>query len=129
MSTNHHDTENIAWKFQNLHKIFPSKSVKRGEKSSHLKHSQIQFDDFRIENADNAALDLPAFLEETETDGLIVLHGEKIAFEYYSRTNNEHSIHAMMSLTKSVVGIVAGILVGRVYRWLRPYLTSDRNIR
>ena len=40
-----------------------------------------------------------------------MLKDGKIVYEHYDRTNTETSVHIMMSMTKSVAGLVCGILV------------------
>ena len=55
-------------------------------------------------------MDLATFLTSTETDGIVVLHNGKIVFEHYDRTNTAESVHIMMSETKSVTGLISGIL-------------------
>jgi CubicO group peptidase (beta-lactamase class C family) len=49
-------------------------------------------------------------LEETETDGIVVLHKGEIVYESYAHGNGEQTPHILMSATKSVIGLIAGIL-------------------
>jgi CubicO group peptidase (beta-lactamase class C family) len=53
------------------------------------------------------------FLEATSTDGMIVLLDGRIAFEWYTPGQQPSDEHLIFSVTKSVVGSLAGILVGR----------------
>jgi CubicO group peptidase (beta-lactamase class C family) len=53
------------------------------------------------------------FLEETNTDGMIVLLDGRIAFEWYTPGQDPSDEHLIFSVTKSVVGSLAGILVQR----------------
>jgi hypothetical protein len=52
-------------------------------------------------------------LHDTYTDAVVILHGDKIRYEQYFGHTGLLTTHLMMSVTKSVVGCVAGILVGR----------------
>jgi CubicO group peptidase (beta-lactamase class C family) len=52
-------------------------------------------------------------LQATETDGLVILHRGKIVFEYYASGMTAESPHILMSVTKSLLGILAGILAAR----------------
>ena len=52
-----------------------------------------------------------AFLTETNTDGLVVLKKGRIAFEYYGNGMSAESRHILMSVSKSVLGLLVGILV------------------
>ncbi|TYC53141.1 serine hydrolase [Marinobacter sp. BW6] len=45
------------------------------------------------------------------TDGLLILHNGKIVYEFYSGCLNETGKHAAMSMTKSLTGLLAEILV------------------
>lgn len=45
------------------------------------------------------------------TDGLLILHKGKIVYEYYNGCLNETGKHAAMSMTKSLTGLLAEVLV------------------
>ncbi|WP_246840484.1 serine hydrolase [Lacimicrobium sp. SS2-24] len=47
------------------------------------------------------------------TDGLLVLHRNKIIYEYYSGCLDELGQHAAMSMTKSLTGLLAEILIAQ----------------
>ena len=51
------------------------------------------------------------FLELTNTDAIIVLHEDQVLYEKYFGDNTPQSRHIVMSISKSVCGMVAGILV------------------
>ncbi|SMH36886.1 serine hydrolase domain-containing protein [Mesorhizobium australicum] len=53
------------------------------------------------------------FLDESFTDGFLVLHRGKIVFEDYRNGMRPHCQHLAMSVTKSVTGILTGILAHR----------------
>lgn len=110
--SNWREPDHNIWAFQNIDKIIKTESIARGSKTSPLETRLRQFEDFRTYSS-YKLLDLPAFLEATETDGLVVLKDGEIVFEHYGRTNHEQSIHIMMSMTKSVTGLVSGILAGK----------------
>lgn len=50
------------------------------------------------------------FLDGSFTDGFLVLHRGRIVFERYMNGLKPHGQHLAMSVTKSVVGMLAGIL-------------------
>jgi len=52
-------------------------------------------------------------LEATNTDGIVVLHGGRIVYEQYANGMTQSDPHILMSVTKSLLGLLAGILVGR----------------
>jgi CubicO group peptidase (beta-lactamase class C family) len=52
-----------------------------------------------------------AVIADTWTDAVVVLHDGEIVFEKYFNGMTKESSHLLMSVTKSVVGCIAGILV------------------
>jgi CubicO group peptidase (beta-lactamase class C family) len=52
-------------------------------------------------------------LQTTATDAIVVLIDGKIVFESYEHGNDEHTPHILMSATKSVVGLILGVLAGK----------------
>jgi CubicO group peptidase (beta-lactamase class C family) len=53
---------------------------------------------------------LKSLLKATATDAIVVLHNGQIVYESYANGNNEHTPHILMSATKAIVGLIAGIL-------------------
>lgn len=53
------------------------------------------------------------FLEESQTDAVLVLHEGEIVFEHHFGGNTPSTRHIAMSVSKSFCGMVAGILVGQ----------------
>lgn len=111
--SNWRDAEHNTWSFQNINKVLNTQPIKKGSKTSSLPSTNQQFDGFKIDRSDKPPLDLSSFLSETETDGLIVLKDGNIAYEYYGRTNDKDSVHIIMSMTKSITGLICGILAER----------------
>jgi CubicO group peptidase (beta-lactamase class C family) len=111
--TNWRDPGHNIWGFQNVEKILQVDSVSKSSHSSTWPTKLLAFDDFELAIPDNATLDLKSFLLQTETDGLVVLKNGVVVYEHYDRTNTKESIHATFSVSKSVVGLVCGILVER----------------
>ena len=56
--------------------------------------------------ADRRDLDLAPFLEETQTDGLAVLHRGRLVAEYYANGMTDETPHILMSVSKSMLGLV-----------------------
>lgn len=50
-------------------------------------------------------------LSANYTDGILILHGGRVVYERYSGCLNERGTHAAMSMTKSLTGLLAEILV------------------
>ena len=61
-------------------------------------------------------LDLPLlgpFMQETDTDGLAIVHRGKLVFERYAGGTSPDTPHILMSVSKSMLGLLAGILQAR----------------
>jgi CubicO group peptidase (beta-lactamase class C family) len=52
-------------------------------------------------------------LERTYADGFLVLHGGRVAMEQYGPGMTPATTHLLQSVSKSIAGTVAGVLVGR----------------
>jgi CubicO group peptidase (beta-lactamase class C family) len=56
---------------------------------------------------------LATVLEQTYTDGFLVLKGGAVVYERYFSGMTAGAIHLSQSVAKSVTGVVAGIMIGR----------------
>lgn len=111
--SNWRDPEHSQWSFRNINKVFSTAPIRKGDKASALPTNSRQFDQFKIQPPNKPEVDLSTFLSQTSTDGFMVLKDGDVVYEYYDRDNDQRSIHIMMSMTKSVTGLVCGILVER----------------
>lgn len=59
---------------------------------------------------DPVGIDLSGFCEQTYTDALLVARGESIVFERYFGAVGPSTRHIVMSVSKSVCGMLAGVL-------------------
>ena len=59
------------------------------------------------------AYDLKQMLAATASDGIVVLHDGRIVFEDYANGTTADTQHIIMSATKSMTGLVAGMLKAR----------------
>lgn len=109
--TNWREPGHNIWGFQNVSKIIQTDPISKGSETSTLRSKPCTFDGFRLDLPDNISLDLPSFLSQTETDGLVVLKDGVVVYEHYDRTNTETSVHATFSISKPVTGLLCGILV------------------
>lgn len=101
------------WAFHHVRELVPSADIANDpERINHLPAAPIDFSDFALE-AKGASLGLEAFLSATDTDGIVILHKGKIAFESYANGMDANTPHILMSVSKSILGLLAGILVER----------------
>jgi CubicO group peptidase (beta-lactamase class C family) len=89
------------WAFHHVREIVPSADIPHDPASVMALPQALQ------------NLDLGDFLDATDTDGLLVLHRGRIAFEHYAHGLKAENPHILMSVTKSMLGLLAGILSAR----------------
>ena len=102
------------WSFQNMRRVLTTAVVSRGEEASiPLEAAHRDFSGLSFETADGGRSTIAAFLKETYSDGFLVLHEGRVVSELYFNGMAVDSLHLAQSVTKSVVGTVAGILIHR----------------
>jgi CubicO group peptidase (beta-lactamase class C family) len=114
------------WSFQHVREIIPSAEISNDpENVRELPSAPHDFANLSIE-AESGANGLNAFLRATDTDSLVVMRGGKIVYEFYDNGTARETPHILMSVSKSVLGLIVGILVERgeleldalVTRWI-----------
>ncbi|MBK8085169.1 MAG: serine hydrolase [Devosia sp.] len=102
------------WSFQHVREILPTAEIWRGRGPVRdLPRREEQLDDLPVEGFGGTAIPLLGFLEESFTDGLLVLRDGAVAYERYLNGMHERTLHLSQSVAKSFVGVLAGILAGR----------------
>ena len=102
------------WSFQHIREILPTAEVWRGDKAvRELPRRDRDLDSFIVKSIGGEATSLLHLLDETYTDGIVVLHQGAIVYERYFGGMTPRSLHLSQSVAKSVVGMTAGILAGR----------------
>jgi CubicO group peptidase (beta-lactamase class C family) len=102
------------WSFQHLRELIPTQRISRGHSSRHavLQHgASASLDDVSVYRLAGHTSSFADVIAESWTDAVVVLHDGQIVFEKYFDGMTEESPHLLMSVTKSVVGCIAGILV------------------
>lgn len=104
------------WSFQHLRELIPTQRISRGPGPIRpLEHRDAQLDPatVAVDRVDGRSSTLAELIAETWTDAVLVVHDGRVVLETYDNGMRPDSVHLMMSVTKSVVGCVAGILVNR----------------
>jgi len=100
--------------FHTIRSILPVAEIESAPGSAWvLPGHPVAFDGFSLRLPNGATLDLQGFLKATATDGLVVLHDGRIAYEFYDGGTDRDTPHILMSATKSVTGLMVGILAAR----------------
>ena len=99
------------WAFHHVAEIVPVATIANAPGALRpLPEALRAFDEFRVAGLDGAPLDMAAFLDKTSTDAIVILKAGEIAFEHYAHGMTAETPHILMSSTKAMVGLMAGIL-------------------
>jgi CubicO group peptidase (beta-lactamase class C family) len=102
------------WSFQHTRQVIATANVGRGPGPVwELPKLAAAPGNIRFDSADGVEITLADFLNDSWTDGLIVLKKGAIVFEAYRNGMEPQSRHIAMSVSKSITSLVVGALVGK----------------
>jgi CubicO group peptidase (beta-lactamase class C family) len=100
------------WAFQHVREILPTAEVWRGNgPSSLLPQTPQDLGGIEFALSDGTRTTLETFLDDSYTDGFLVLHRGRIVSERYFNGMTERRLHLSQSMAKSVTAAAAGCLV------------------
>ena len=100
------------WAFQHISEIIPTANISRGSGTpSVLPRAGLDITGLAFTSSKDKKMTVKQMLDQTYTDGFIVLHQGKIIFEKYFNGMQPDTRHLLMSVSKSVTGTLAGKLV------------------
>jgi CubicO group peptidase (beta-lactamase class C family) len=102
------------WSFQHLRELIPTHRIARGSGHWHalaLHSASPVLDDVTVYRLSGETSTFAEVIAETWTDAVVVLHDGQIVLEQYLNGMTEETPHLLMSVTKSVVGCITGVLV------------------
>jgi len=106
--------EDCRWAFQHISEIIPTANITRGGEAPSLLPRALQaISGFSFETYSGDKMTLDDMLAATYTDGFIVLKDGQVVSEKYYNGMTPDTRHLLMSVSKSVTGILAGALVNR----------------
>jgi CubicO group peptidase (beta-lactamase class C family) len=106
--------DQVGWAFCHIAEIFPTALISRGsETAADLPRRITQLTDLACQDADGESTTVGAILKATETDGWMVVHDGRILAEQYAGAMEPATLHLLMSVSKSIVGILVGALVAK----------------
>lgn len=102
------------WAFQHVREIVPSADIPHdpGQERA-LPKGGAGLEALAVPDGRGGSQPLGAVLQETDTDGIVVLHRGAVVLEHYTNGMTARSPHILMSVSKSMLGLLAGVLVGR----------------
>ncbi|HEY1384367.1 MAG TPA: serine hydrolase, partial [Dongiaceae bacterium] len=103
-----------CWAFHHVQEILPVARIPHDPAHvSALQQAQKPLGDLSFTGPGGAQWTLSRMLPATTTDGFLVLHQGRIAFEWYGNGLTAADPHIVFSVSKSITGTLAGILVER----------------
>ena len=100
------------WSFQHIRELIPTARIARAAAPAPLPRAERDILGFQFTYGDRE-LTVAGMLEETYTDGFLVLHQGRIVAEHYFNGMAPDVPHLLMSVSKSVTSAVAGVLAGQ----------------
>jgi CubicO group peptidase (beta-lactamase class C family) len=100
------------WSFQHVREILPTAEVWRGSGAQSV-FAQVPQDlgGITFQRSSGSESTIETFLDDSYTDGILVLHRGRIILERYFNGMSERTLHLSQSVAKSVTGAAAGCLV------------------
>lgn len=106
------DPEQARWSMLNMSKIVHMASVSRGSQPiCYLPRNDQPLLDADFTDVDGTSMSLRQLLKISEVDGFIAVKKGEIVFEAYYNGYRPDMRHEMMSVTKSLAGTLAGVLI------------------
>jgi CubicO group peptidase (beta-lactamase class C family) len=102
------------WSFQHVRELIPTADMPNDPNNVRELPSapQQSLADMSIKT-EGGTYGLEAFLRATDTDGFVMMHDRRIIYEFYDNGMGPDTSHIFMSVSKSVLGLLCGILVER----------------
>jgi CubicO group peptidase (beta-lactamase class C family) len=102
------------WAFRHMREIIPSHLIPGGPGGgSPLPAADAPLPDPLVWRLDGSTATAAEIFADTYTDALVVLHDGRLVAERYGEGMTAATPHLLMSVSKSVVGCVTGVLAGR----------------
>jgi CubicO group peptidase (beta-lactamase class C family) len=104
----------LRWSFQHAREIVPTARISRGTGAiAELPVTKRSVAEVVVPRLNAIDTTVGAVIETTYTDGFLVLHDGRVIAEEYPAGMPPDALHLLMSVTKSLIGSVAGILIDR----------------
>ncbi len=103
----------IRWAFHNMRELVPTANVWNGPAGhvAKLDEDTEPVAEITFTDREGRQHTVASWLEQTYTDGFLVLHAGDIAFEYYDAGMRPRDPHILWSVTKSMTGLLAADLI------------------
>jgi len=101
-----------AWAFHHVRELLPTAAIPNAPgRVRPLERAYPDFRGLRIDAGRGPNLDLSQFMAAAEVDGIVILYKGRLVHESYANGMTADSPHILMSVSKSLLGLLAGILI------------------
>jgi CubicO group peptidase (beta-lactamase class C family) len=100
------------WAFHHVSELVPSAFIRAADTATRLDSEPRDFGAFRVDHQ-GRGIGWAEWLAQTFTDSIVVLQHGKLVFESYGEGQGPAVPHIWMSVSKSILGLVADIVAGR----------------
>ena len=102
------------WAFHHVRELVPSADIPNDPGDVlDLPSAPVDLRALRIHAYGQRTLSLDEFVDATDTDGLVIVQGGRVVYERYGNGMTRTAPHILMSVSKSLLGLLVGILVDR----------------
>ena len=111
---NWQDADNVRWSFQHVDQVLPTTAISRGTGPvAEIPVALQDLGEVEVPKTEfSAARSVRSVIDASDTDAWMVMHNGTVLTEEYFSTMLPETEHLLMSVSKSLVGTVAGVLVG-----------------
>ncbi|MEA3195436.1 MAG: hypothetical protein QOD26_3769 [Betaproteobacteria bacterium] len=115
------------WAFHHVRELIPTADIANDPRR--IRELPLERKDIgiRVEPDAGEPLDFERFLAETDTDGLVILRRGRIVAEHYGNGTTDETPHILMSVSKSMLGLLVAMLDIDVERPVADFLPELRD--
>ncbi len=110
---NWQEPESVPWSFLNMRELIGSQRIPAGTPRRLPAGTAVDLAAVELTRLSGERASVRDVLDSTHTDAVVVLHEGRLVHEEYDERQRPDSVHLIMSCSKSIVGVVAGILIDR----------------
>lgn len=101
---------NSLWAFHHVRELIPTVEIESGDRLLPLAESPVSLSNLQFRGLQGETWNLPQLLSASNTNGFIVVKDDHIVYEKYFNGLRKNRPHLIFSVTKSITGILAGLL-------------------
>ncbi|MEM9603332.1 MAG: serine hydrolase [Pseudomonadota bacterium] len=100
------------WAFNHVREIVPAAPILRDRRAKRpLRDTSTALDGIRFTGHSSATLTAAQWLDQGAVDAVVALHGDRVVHEWYAAGQGPALPHILMSVSKSVLGLLAGAVL------------------